>query len=158
VAVCPVNGRIFWIGGGVPSAHDLRIYHKGGLLEAIPDELGIGDKGYQGGRRLLTPAKKKKSVELTEDEDMMNRLIATVRINVERTIGRLKVFHCIGTRWRSAWEMHPNAFFVIAQMVNLSFDVNPLVKTPHEIFKIVPQDAAQLAIQERLAPIIHNQQ
>lgn len=131
-----VSGRIIRISGGVPSAHDKKIYDRGGILEAFPDELGIGDKGYQGARRLLTPKKKSKRADLTEEEERVNKLIGTARITVERTIGRLKQFACFSTPWRAKLWKHDVFFRVIAQIINLSFDLQPLVKIPHAIFEL----------------------
>lgn len=145
VAVHPATGKIILCGGGVPSAHDKKIFENGDIRQSLtPGELGLGDKGYQGAEGLITPKKKSKRAKLTEEEKNANALIAKVRIIVERTIGRIKSFGCLNMRWRSAIELHHKYFTIICHLVNLSFDVRPLSKEPHPILKVTPEDQAAL--------------
>ena len=126
-------------------------------MEAVPGELGLGDKGYQGGIRLITPSKRSKRVETSEEMKQLDSMICAVRIMVERTIGRLKVFQCLNMRWRSDWETHANTFYTVAQLVNLSLDLQPLIQTPHPLWGTVTKSVAQSQIDENLSAIILNQ-
>lgn len=141
VAVHPGTGRIILAGAGVPSTHDKKIFENGDIPSLLtPGELGLADKGYQGANGLITPKKKTKRAKLTEEEKKANAFISTVRIIVERTIGRIKSFGCLNMRWRSAIELHHKYFTIVCHLVNLSFDVRPLSQEIHPILKVTPID------------------
>lgn len=144
-AVSPVTGKIIWVAGGIPTTHDKKIFENCGLKDQLePDEVGLADKGYQGTDGLLTPKKKKKRLPLTDEEKKVNAIISTVRIIVERTIGRIKNFGCMSHKWRGDMESHWKYFIVVANLVNLSFDIRPLSRVAHPILKIDEHDARHL--------------
>lgn len=157
-AVSPVTGKIIWVAGGVPTTHDKKIFENCGLKDQIqPDELGLADKGYEGAEGLLTPKKKKKSQQLTEEEKKVNAIISTVRIIVERTIGRIKNWGCMSLKWRGNMEEHWKYFQVVANLVNLSFDIRPLSRTAHPILKVDDFEAPQLALAASQVSVVVDQ-
>ena len=130
------TGRILAINGGIPGISDARVWQHSGFLNELQEwEGGLADKGYQGCDSLLTPFKKTKNGRLTKEQEATNALIASVRITVERTIGRFKNFRCLSTKWRGALELHPIVFAVLAQSIELSLKTNPLVVNVHELLE-----------------------
>jgi hypothetical protein len=90
------TGLIVWLGGGVSGAvHDMTIA-KDGLLQQYPDKLFISDKGYFGNEQFITPFKSPS----TEAEQLWNSILRSLRVSVEHTYGRIKIFHCLNTPWR----------------------------------------------------------
>ena len=120
-----------------------------GLPLLLPNDKGLGDKGYQGAANLLTPKKKTSLRALTPEETEANRLIGIARVTVERIIGRLKSFRCLSTPWRSSIYSHPKWFKVLANIVNLSLDIHPLIQEPHEIFKMMNTARVQSVLNDR---------
>ena len=149
-AINLITGKLWWVAGGVPTVHDKKIFENCGLKDKLePGEIGVADKGYQGAEGLLTPLKKKKKASLTEEQKKVNALISTARITVERTIGRIKNWGCLKRKWRGSMEDHWKYFMVVANLVNLSFDIRPLSRTIHPIFQV--EEVAQLGKEERAA-------
>jgi len=120
------------VNAGVSGVADSKVWRHGEFLSKLMAwESGLGDKGYQGSEQLLTPFKKANKGKLTPDQEAANAIIATVRITVERTIGRFKNFRCLSTKWRGDHEFHTTVFAVLAQSIELSFETNPLVRYVH---------------------------
>lgn len=122
IGVSTHTGLIVWIGGGVAgSTHDLTIA-KNELLEVHSDRIFIGDKGYVGHERILTPFKTPKN----QSEELWNSIIGKLRISVEHVFGRIKVFHCLNVPWRHNILYHPIVFYVIANFVNFDLIFYPI--------------------------------
>lgn len=86
--------------------HDKRLEGKTLLDVRLPEEVtAIVDTGFQGFQRLhantLIPKKKPPGGFLTDAEKSMNRLISSVRINVEHAIGGMKRFSAVSHIYRN---------------------------------------------------------
>ena len=90
-----------------------------------PGEFGMGDKGYEGHRRILHPFKGAEEL-LSPSQLAWNRSLHTVRPLVERTFGRLKEFKALSDVWKHALKMHPFVFAVGAHSTNLKIKLHPL--------------------------------
>jgi len=82
--------------------------------------LRIGDLAYQGAE-ILVPIKKKKGKKLSEEEKLINRQLAKVRIVVEHSIGKMKIFKILSERFRNPLKSHNIIFKNIAGIHNLMF-------------------------------------
>ena len=63
--------------------------------------------------------------------DYLNR----VRVVVENTIARLKVFKCLSVKWRHGERAHKLVFTVIANIVNLELMLHPIRINNTHIYK-----------------------
>jgi hypothetical protein len=105
--------------------HDKKLYDKGDILAELGDqELGIADKGYTGGERLLTPFKGSRC-KLTKQQNDWNALLAHVRITTEQANGRIKNFSALRW-WRAKLDLHWAAFMVVCNFVNMSLMYEPI--------------------------------
>jgi hypothetical protein len=83
--------------------HDLSQLKKSGLLDCIPEEIGLWvDKGYTGiqkftrnGNRIMIPHKKPRDKLLTPEQKQENSVISGIRMTVEHAIGGIKRFASI---------------------------------------------------------------
>lgn len=92
-----------------------------------PDEIIIGDKGFQGLHRYncpsLTPYKKFHGY-LTPDEQYFNRDFASIRIVVENVFAQIKKWRCCADRFRwqgsivDAKERHHKIWSIVGMFVN----------------------------------------
>lgn len=124
IAICPYRKKIIWVFGGVPSGifHDLKLAEIG-FYEILDDgEKVLGDKAYIGNDHSVTPIKG----PVTEAEKMVNQNIGAIRVDVERMIGRFKIFNCLCHKWRHNRDSHPLVFGVIAEIVNIETDLSPI--------------------------------
>jgi hypothetical protein len=93
--------------------------------------LGYQDKSVP---NLLTPFKKKPNQALTPEQDAFNQIHSSVRIIVERSIGRTKIFNILNERYRKGstkMEDHKVIFNVCCQITNISLEREPLSYTKH---------------------------
>jgi hypothetical protein len=97
VGVQVSTGQICFIDGPRPgSMSDITALRQSGLLSLIRsqnlDEVVSADKGYidKNVPNILTPVKKPPRQSLTPEQDAFNQIISSVRIIVERSIGRIK--------------------------------------------------------------------
>jgi hypothetical protein len=129
VAVNITNGEIVWISGPAPGkTHDLTMLRNNGLLLLLlSGEWLLADKGYQGDSRILVPFKGKWE-DLTPWQQTFNRIVGSVRVLVERSIGRIKRFSCLKVPWRHDISLHMIAFTVCAQLAQIGIVVNALEK------------------------------
>ncbi|WP_318670631.1 transposase family protein [Nostoc flagelliforme] len=51
-----------------------------------------GDKGYQGGKNITTPHKRKRKQELSEQQKTENKILSSKRIFVEHLIRIIKIW------------------------------------------------------------------
>lgn len=128
------------IDGGVPAKHDKKIYDESGLAASLQEgELGIGDKGYVGGKSLLVPFK---GGNLTPDQNLWNRQLASVRILTERTNGLIKKFLAFGQNWRGDFNLHRRAFKMICHMINIHIELHPIQKVINPLLEPFNEEAA----------------
>ena len=86
--------------------HDKKLEGKALLDVRLPESVSvIADTGFQGFQHLhrntLMPKKKPRGGFLTDAEKEMNRLISSVRINVEHAIGGMKRFGAVSAVYRN---------------------------------------------------------
>jgi len=105
--------RICNISPGFPgSVHDIAIARISGIVDFANQnqEVGIGDKAYQGERCFVVPIKSYKKngtkIKLTEDEKRYNKSLEKFRNNVERVNCRIKIFKCTTNKWRHSIDEH----------------------------------------------------
>ena len=85
------------------------------------NEACMGDKGYQGIQhdcKASLPDKKPKGKELSEAQKARNRRISQVRIVVEHTIRRMKIFQVLAQTYRHSRDSHDVAFEIVAALTN----------------------------------------
>jgi hypothetical protein len=110
--------------------HDLTLAKSIGILsenyQLNPNEKLLGDKGYIGSKIFLTPLKRKRKFELTQQEKKYNKLISRYREIVENVNSRLKNFNCLSQRWRHDLTLHPHVFKTVASIVNIDLQFHPV--------------------------------
>jgi len=88
------EGKLLWISPALPGGvHDVRAAREHGIIEACAqlDLEVLADKGYQGaGGTVITPIKRRPDTELPDKHKKSNRVQASLRAPVERTISRIK--------------------------------------------------------------------
>ena len=83
--------------------HDVVLYNEG-LGKIVSDwEYGVGDKGYEGQDRVLSPWKGKKEV-LSKEKKIWNFIINSNRARVENAFSRLKLFNIMKGPFRAKIE------------------------------------------------------
>jgi len=152
VAVHIVTGRYVHFAGPVVNVHDAKLFQEGPLPTAFDEDddravsprKGLADRGYYSSKPsnklyqcLMSVMKKPRDGELTEYDIKMNQLISTLRIEVERGIGRLRrlkrlddVFTAKGTL-ETKLAKHAQIFKIGIHFTNFSMEYMPLRKTPH---------------------------
>jgi len=127
------TGRICFVDGPDPGSYaDVTSIKECDIFDSLNDkEILLCDKGYQGHPRCLTPFKKERgTISLTPDEEAFNEVLASVRILVERVIGRIKVFGSLGSRGRfhcHDLRKHKAIFHVACQITNISLEIEPVM-------------------------------
>ena len=122
IGICIHTGFIVWIGGGVPgSVHDLTLAQEG-IAKKFQNQIFVGDKGYVGDERFITPFKNPQN----EIQKLWNSELRKVRVSVEHTYSKFKLFHCLNTPWRHNIEYHPLVFQIIANLVNFDLIFHPI--------------------------------
>lgn len=88
----------------------------------MPEQLCLTDKGYQGIAKLhpssCTPTKKPRQSDLPGCERQHNRLLARLRVTVEHSIRRLKLFRILAERYRNRRKRFGLRLNLIAAIVN----------------------------------------
>jgi len=112
------DGMFYWVSKPFPGAvHDMRVFREAGLLNLLPSaERLIGDKGYQGHPKIITPIKGRYP---SKDEREFNTMIGEWRIVVEHSFGKLKRFHCLTQPWRGSLEKQGIVFRLCCHITNL---------------------------------------
>lgn len=88
----------------------------------MPEQLCLTDKGYQGITKLhphsCTPIKKPRKLDLPDSERQHNRLLAQIRVTVEHSIRRLKIFRILAERYRNRRQRFGLRLNLIAAIIN----------------------------------------
>jgi len=131
---CQIStGRICFVDGPDPGSFaDVTSLKECGIFQSLDGmEILLCDKGYQGHPRCLTPFKKEReTLYLNPDEAAFNEVLSSVRILIERVIGRVRVFGALGSRGRfhcHNLRKHKSLFNVACQVTNVSLEVEPLL-------------------------------
>ena len=121
MVVNQANGQIICTAFGKGKVHDFRLF-KLHRIPLLPDQLCLGDKGYQGIAKLhpssCTPAKKLRQVKLDKFERQHNRLLARLRVVAEHVNRRLKIFRILAERYRNRRRRFGLRFNLIAALIN----------------------------------------
>lgn len=97
------------------SMHDRRALTETGWEKFLADVCALGDPGYQG-TSLITPTKKPRGGELSENEKEANRKISGIRSAVERAIAHLKNWKILATGYRGRLAELPNVLRIITRL------------------------------------------
>lgn len=88
------EGKLLWLSPALPGGtHDVKAARAHGIVDVCEqlDLEVLADKGYQGaGGTLITPVKRRPGTELADKHKKSNRVHASLRAPVERTISRIK--------------------------------------------------------------------
>jgi len=112
--------------GSVPDITALRNSELELMLE--PDEIILGDKGYQGHWKCLTPIKGK---HIGPIDEAFNETLAQVRILAECGYSRLKIFDILKVRFGCELWKHPVVFRVCCHITNINMEWSPLWSFPN---------------------------
>lgn len=121
VVVHQATGQILCTAFDKGRVHDFRLF-KQQRVPLMPEQLCLTDKGYQGIAKLhphsCTPAKKPRKADLSDSERQQNRLLARIRVTVEHSIRRLKIFRILAERYRNRRKRFGLRLNLIAAIVN----------------------------------------
>ncbi|CAF4011899.1 unnamed protein product [Rotaria sordida] len=114
------------------SVHDITVLRQSGLLEYAEESVQIiADKGYIGEQYVITPKKKQRGRELTDDEKNFNRDINSARAAIENINQRLKTYAILGSVYRGAvddLDKITKIIQVVAALCNLNMTKHPIRK------------------------------
>lgn len=101
--------------------HDFKLFKRSALT--IHETIALkADKGYQGIKHLhpnsQTPHRKPPKRELSKEQKVYNRKLASERITVEHVIGKLKVFRILQERYRNRRKRFGLRLSLIAGIYN----------------------------------------
>lgn len=121
------NGMIAHLSRSVAgSVHDYKLFHRSGVDRVLPAAIALRvDKGYQGIRRgyehrsVQIPVRASKLHPLTPVQKRENRRLASERVAVEHTIGRIKKYRVIGQTYRHRLTDYDSVMQVVCGLVNL---------------------------------------
>lgn len=84
-----------------------------------PEQKFGGDKAYQGESQVMTPRKKPKAGQLTDEQKQQNRELSQKRIFVEHVIRLLKIFNVARERFRLADLNYKPVILAICGLIRL---------------------------------------
>lgn len=97
---CYLTGTLAWVSDPLPGAtHDAKAIKTSGLLDHLPPNRLMGDKGYIG-KGMITPHRKPVGADLNENQKTYNKDVNSIRAAVERTIAHLKTWRILHTPYR----------------------------------------------------------
>ena len=120
--VCLLTGLIQAIRFEKGQIHDFELYKNSNF--DLSDELEISvDSGFQGIQKLHSkvnlPQKASKLNPLNDDQKQENTQKASIRISVEHTNRKCKIFKICGCRFRGKHKNYEETWKLIAAIVNL---------------------------------------
>lgn len=122
VVVDQATGQIICTAFGKGQVHDFWVF-KQHRIPMLPEQLCLADKGYQGLAKLhphsCTPTKKPAKSKLDKVERQYNQMLARLRIVVEHTNRRLKIWRILAERYRNRRRRFGLRFNLIAALVNI---------------------------------------
>ena len=111
------TGEIIATAVGTGRTHDFKLL-KRSRLPFVSTQLCLADRGYQGFAKLhpgaCTPTKKRRKQPLPKAEKQHNRALAKLRVRVEHTIRRFKIFRIFSGRYRNRRKRFGLRFNLIA--------------------------------------------
>ena len=112
---------------GTGRTHDFRLL-KQARLKISRTLKTYADSGYQGIVKLypnsVTPMKKPRNRELTQEEKRYNRELAKIRIVIEHVNRRCKIFRIVKETSRGKHKNFHKTWTVVAELVNLRYAQN----------------------------------
>lgn len=130
IIVDAIHGKINNIYGPFcGSSHDTKVFNfwKTETNFALQmNEKLLGDKGYIGNLEIICPFKKPKNQDLPLNQYIFNKIIGKIRCIVEQTIGRMKHFKVLSSVWRHKLAQHQIVTKLIAKIVNISIETQPI--------------------------------
>ena len=115
------SGKILFVSEAKGSVHDFEMYKLSGL-RLNDDILFVGDSGFQGILDIhlfsVTPFKKPKGGELTDEQKAFNRSLAQYRIRIEHVNRSVKCFKILKYRYRNKQQKHLLRFALICGIFN----------------------------------------
>lgn len=104
---------------------DVKIWNETELPAEIKEKPKIGDKAYVGAeKKTLTPQKKPKGGELSEEEKAENKVISQERIYVEHSIRRVKGYRVVTDEFRLAQGIFSSVVSVVVGLIQFADLVN----------------------------------
>ncbi|MGL5925219.1 transposase family protein [Chroococcidiopsis sp.] len=115
------TGQIVCIVVDKGRTHDFKLF-KRSRMPLRPSQLCLADQGYQGLSKLhrgaCTPTKKPRKQSLPMAEKHHNRALAKLRVRVEHTIRRFKIFRIFSGRYRNRRKRFGLRLNLIAGLLN----------------------------------------
>jgi len=124
VGVEPLTGKFVWFSGAWPGSYnDLTIIRMSGILKQLQiGEMIMADKAYIGERQILTAFRNPQGrIELC-----VNKAVYRRRIIVENSLNRVKNFAFTQREWRQRLGLHPLAFKVLINILNIDLEYRPV--------------------------------
>ena len=124
LAVDSDTGRIVDVSDSVPGpTADIKLLQASGLLERLPDEVGVGgDLAYLKLAKLrqhgFSPRRKPRGKERPPEDVDYNRAFSQFRIVVEQTIGQVRRFQSVTATDRNHRRQHSARVVAVAGLVN----------------------------------------
>lgn len=124
LAVDSDTGRIVDVSDSVPGpTADIRLLEASGLLERLPEEVGVGgDLAYLKLAKLrqhgFSPRRKPRGKERPPDDVDYNRAFSQFRIVVEHTIGQVRRFQSVTATDRNHRRPHSARVAAVAGLIN----------------------------------------
>ncbi len=117
--VLPEGKDIVDILPGVPGPKSDRNLLRERFRQFAPEQKFGGDKAYQGESQVMTPRKKPKAGQLTDEQKQQNRELSQKRIFVEHVIRLLKIFNVARERFRLADLNYKPVILAICGLIRL---------------------------------------
>jgi hypothetical protein len=78
-----------------------------------------GDKGYQGGKNITTPHKKKRNQQLKEQQITENKILSSKRIFIEHLIRLMRIFQITSQRFKLKSNVYKEIILTVCGLVRL---------------------------------------
>ncbi|XHR81353.1 MAG: transposase family protein [Gloeotrichia echinulata GP01] len=78
-----------------------------------------GDKGYQGGKNITTPHKKKRNQQLNEQQKTENKILSSKRIFIEHLIRLVRIFKITSQRFGLKSNIYKEIILTVCGLVRL---------------------------------------
>ncbi len=117
------TGEIVHIFGPIwGSQHDSTVWKDSGLGDFFFDmeEFCLGDRGYVGCLRVISPFKRKKNQQLNQNEISFNQKLSHYRILIENINSSLKNWSILSSVYRGSLDIHYKIFACCAILTNMS--------------------------------------
>jgi len=115
------TGQIIATAVATGRTHDFKLL-KRSCLPFVSTQLCLADRGYQGFAKrhpgACTPTKKPRKKPLAKADKQHNRVLARLRVRVEHTIRRFKIFRIFSGRYRNRRKRFGLRLSLIAGLLN----------------------------------------